>query len=227
MTAGADESLPGEETMLPQGEVKDRFFAYALGIVTNDITAEIPNSHLAEVLPEFAADPTIPFQEIRSIERHRLSSSERLLTTRFERGFDFAFPLRFLGIPLGAVTTSRVLAFHETIIGTESYDNFSGDTLELDRVHEFWVEGGELIIDFRDWVDLLLGRYVEDLEIIGGIVFRHDGTWYALGAGHDPNGVVRVGGYDFKHDRALIPVPDRFSGIMRGIVGRRLSEGRP
>lgn len=223
-TATADESLPGAEAMLAESEVEDRFFAYVLGIIARDITAEIPRSHLSRILSEYDAEGDIPFQQIRSIERNRLTDRERLLAARFMSKFEFPFPYRFLGLPIGSVRTSGYLALSERVVGSASYRNDAGETLRFESVHEFRLAAGKLTIDFRTWIDLILGRFVEDVDALAGLVFRHEGTWYTLVAGRDRRGELRAGGYDFKNDRGLLPVPDRFSGIAERLAQRLAAE---
>mgnify|MGYP006273441977 CR=1 FL=1 len=229
LTAGSilgQASLPGPEAMLSEAEVRSRFFAYSLGLVVHDITAYIPRSHLSTLFAEYEASADIPFQEIRGIERRRLSGGERLLTASFERDFDFPLPYTFFGIPLGEVTTTRRVAFRETIVGRAAYRNALGDSVTLEAVHEFRVSAGNLRIDFRQWVDFILGRFVEDLDIIAGLVFRHEGAWYALVGGRDTEGRFRAGGYDFTNDKGLIPVPDKFAGIANRLAKEYAARGK-
>jgi hypothetical protein len=223
---GTQSRLPGEEAMLSEAEVRSRFFAYSLGLVVKDITARIPRSHLSSLFAEYEAVTDIPFQQIRDIERRRVSGRERLLTARFERDFAFPLPYTFFGIPLGEVTTTRFVSLRETIVGRASYRTTLGETVVLESVHEFHVTHGNLRIDFRGWIDLILGRFVEDLDVIAGLIFRHDGAWYALVGGKDTEGRFRAGGYDFTNNKGLIPVPDRFAGIANRLAAEHAARGR-
>jgi hypothetical protein len=211
--AAYERRLPGTEAMLPENQVKDRFFAYVVGLVARDIIADIPDTHLSLVLSEYAADKDIPFQKINRIDRSRVAPRKRELRASFDEPLDFPIPFRILGLRVGSVKTTESVMLTEELVGRASYRNASGEEVTFDSVHRFRMAEGTITVDFRGWIDVILGRFVDDVDVVLGLVFRHDGTWYALLAGESPEGRIHAGGYNFEEDSGMLPVPDRFAGI--------------
>jgi hypothetical protein len=224
--AAYERRLPGTEAMLPESQVKDRFFAYVVGLVARDIVADIPKTHLSLVLSEYAADKDIPFQKISRIDRSRVAARKREFRASFEEPLDFPIPFRILGLRVGSVKTTESVMLTEELVGRASYRNASGEDVTFDSVHRFRMAEGTITVDFRGWIDVILGRFVDDVDVVLGLVFRHDGTWYALLAGESPEGRIHAGGYNFEEDSGMLPVPDRFAGIANRLA-RQLTAPSP
>lgn len=216
--ADPDSALPGREIMPPESVVKDRFFAYIVGLVEEDVQATIPRAHLTEVLPAYAEESEIPFHEIRRLARVKAGDVRRSLMASFDEELAFPLPFTVLGLPVGEVRATPYVSMAEELLGAKSYRNANGEELRFESVHLFRLRHGSVTIDFRDWIDALLGSLVEDVTVRVALVFRHEERWYALVAAEGRNGRIHAGGYDFKADRGLIPVPDRFNGIVNRLA---------
>jgi hypothetical protein len=90
----------------------------------------------------------------------------------------------------------------------------------LEPVYIYDVVSGAVRIDFDPWIDTLLGKAVDDVNVQRALLFRMDGVWYAALMGSGYQGQLVIGYFDLADNRILVPVPARLRA-----VGARLGNG--
>ena len=220
--------MPGSEIMLPESEVRDRFFAYMIGLVQNDICGLVDSCDLASALADFKGKTSVPFERIQSIHRDcgddglsagrggaggRGGASVRDVSIAFFGELKTPVPYDILGYHPGSVQASDTVRFREWHIPRRTIRWTGREALELSDVYIFGIRQGWTVIDIDGWLDVLLGGSLDDTRIITLVLFKHDGDWHGLAAGFGRSGEGRSGVFNFAGNKILFPTPDHFRGL--------------
>ena len=220
--------MPGSEIMLPECEVSDRFFAYLIGLIQNDVCGVVESGDLAAALADFKGKTSVPFERILSIYRDcgddgpspgrggtggRGGISVRDVSIAFLGELKTPVPYDILGYHPGSVQASDTVRFREWHIPRRTIRWSKREPLELTDVYIFGIREGWTVIDIDGWLDVLLGGSLDDTRIITLVLFKHDGDWHGLAAGFGRSGEGRSGVFNFAGNQILFPTPDRFRGL--------------
>ena len=168
------------------------------------------NDHLSsEIDPLVSSGPSRQFASFGAEDSSSRggSADQEGFTIVFFEGLAYPLPFDILGYHPGAIYTSSIVKMRETYY--PSLTIRKGTKLEtvLQPVWIIEVFQGFAFIDFDKWLDSLLGRILDDLRIRTLVLFRFEGTWYALLAGLGHNDRIISGMYDLKKNKIVISGP--------------------
>jgi hypothetical protein len=215
------ENMPGSEIMLPESEVRDRFFAYMIGLVRADTCGIVDAGDLAGALAGFEGKTSVPFERIASIQRYRdqdgislrRGGNERDVSITFLEELKTPVPYHILGYHPGSVQASEIVRFREWHIPRKTLKWTRREDLDLSDIYVFGIYEGWTIIDIDGWLDVLLGGSLDDTRIVTLVLFKHNGDWHGLAAGFGRSGEGRSGVFNFSRNKILFPTPEEFRGI--------------
>ena len=201
---------PGRELILPSTEVKDTFFAWLVGVVDAARDASIDNEGLRAVLTEFHSTIALPFDRISVVHHEAPTPYTRgSLGVEFDREIDVPVPFSLLWYHPGALRATRVVRFEERRFS--SVPLASGPAAE--PVYSFRIAEGAMTIDVDTWLDVLLGRIVDDLSIRIVAIARWRGAWRGLigGTGRGNRRIIAV--FDLTRNTITFPVPSELTRL--------------
>jgi hypothetical protein len=204
-----EERIPGPEVLLPEADVRDRFFSYLIGLIESDVCGMLDAKQIGGVLKEYSGRTSIPFETVRYIERQcKDGGNPREVTIEFTGPLHTPVPYSILGYHPGSVRAPRQVRFLEWEIPSKTIRWGRGQTTVLSDIYVFGVCEGWAVVDIHTWVDKLLAGLLDDTRVIVMVLFRYQGAWHGLAAGYDPDGHGRSGVFNFSENRILFPTPE-------------------
>jgi hypothetical protein len=198
---------PGREVSLPSSEVKDAFFAYLLGLIVRDGEAEIEGGFLRGILIEYKDALSIPLERIERISLRRdPAGGGNRMEVSFRGDVDIPIPFSFLGYHPGTIHASRLLTFREPRPDQRAPPSAV-------PAFEFRLSEGEASVDVDEWLDVLLGDYLDDIELRRIVVFRYEGEWIGLLSGLGYKRQPIAGYFSFPKNHIVFPVPDALAEL--------------
>jgi hypothetical protein len=203
--------LPGSEIILPEEDVKDRFFAYMIGLAEADAYGNLTADDFSNALREFAGETRVPFELITSIERRRPErGGPTLVSISFLEKLKTPVPYSILGYHPGSVVADTTVRLYEYYLPVKSIWVSRDVNIRLTQVHVFAIYEGYVVVDIDAWVDKLLGGHLDDTWLTVLALFKYEGVWHGLAAGYGPSGEGRSGVFNFQTNEILFPTPERF-----------------
>jgi hypothetical protein len=200
---------PGRELFLPASEVKDTFFAWLVGVVDAGRDAELDNAALRDVLTEFRSSIALPFDRI-SLVRHNAPRPDGYgsLGILFDGGIDIPVPFSLLWYHPGSLRSTQVIRFDE-----RRFASLPTASSPAEPVYSFRLVEGAMAIDIDKWVDVLLGRIVDDLSIRIVALARWRGAWRCLlgGTGREDRRIIAA--FDLARNTITFPVPHELTRL--------------
>jgi len=205
------EITPPRSVALPESQVKDVFFSYVVGVLLQGLDLDVSGATLLEMFPEFAdGSGQLPFRKIDHVTKVPGSTSDSAqITLTFTEDVKYPVPVDILGYHPGTVIFSKTIEF------TETARPASGD---LSVVREIRVRSGTVGIDFDQWLDTLLGGWVDDVDARVLAVVRFQDRWYGLLGGDTPNGRWITGVYDLESSRIVVRPPIELRELGRSLA---------
>jgi hypothetical protein len=201
---------PGRELILPPSEIRDTFFAWLVGVVDAGRDVSVDNAWLRGVLTEFRSTIALPFDRISEVRHIAPAVDERgSLEIVFDGEIDIPVPFSLLWYRPGSLRASRVVRFEERRFSSVPL----ADGSTASPVYSFRIAEGAMLIDVDEWIDVLLGRIVDDLAIRIVAVARWRGTWRCLIAGTGREGRRIVAAFDLARNAISFPVPSELSRL--------------
>jgi hypothetical protein len=201
---------PGRELILPASVVKDTFFAWLVGLVDAGRDASIDNAGLRDVLTEFRSTIALPFDRI-AVVRHAAPRPEARgsLGVDFDGELDIPVPFSLLSYHPGSLRATRAVRFDERRFA--SLPLAGGGAAE--PVYSFRIAEGSMAIDVDAWLDVLLGRIVDDLSIRIIALARWRGTRRCLvgGTGREDRRIIAA--FDLARNTITFPVPSELTRL--------------
>jgi hypothetical protein len=209
---GAD-NAPPRSVALPESEIQDVFFSYIVGVLIEDSPLDVTGETLLSMFPEFSdGSGKVPFHQIRRVLREpHAGNGPSIITLSFDRRIEYPVPVDILGYHPGTVFFSESVGFAESPLAVPDP--------EFSAVFEVRVRSGELGIDFDQWLDTLLGGWVDDVSARVLSVVRYQDHWYGLLGGETPRGGWITGVYDLRESRIVVRPPQSLREL-----GRQLGE---
>jgi hypothetical protein len=205
----AGDLLPGSEVVLPEEEVKDRFFAYLIGLAEADAYGKLSTNDIGTALGKFSGRTRVPFELITGIERRRGEpGGPGVVTISFLEQLKTPVPYSILGYHPGSVWADTVVTFYEWFVPKKSIWVGEGSRITLTQIHVFGTAEGWAVVDIDAWVDKLLGGRLDDTWLVVMSLFKYEDVWYGIAAGYGPGGEGRSGVFNFKTNNILFPTPD-------------------
>ena len=202
----AEPLFPGREVAKTTSEVRDSFLGYFVGIVDSDSTGHADAAYLHEVLPEFQSFLSLPFEYIRDVSRWGDDSSA-IVTLVFRGAVSIPIPFRVLWDTPGSISASERVVLRETRLRASTVGGEGSGRITFAPFYLFDLTEGDFFIDFDPWIDVLLGRAVDDVHVVRVLLFGFNGKWYGALMGKGYERQLVVGYFDFTDNRILIPVP--------------------
>ncbi len=200
---------PGRELILPSSEVKDTFFAWLVGVVDAGRDAELDNAELRDVLTEFRSSIALPFDRI-SLVRHEAPRTDGYgsLGILFDGDVDIPVPFSLLWYHPGSLRSTRAVRFDERRFGS-----LPTASSPAGPVYSFRLVEGAMVIDIDEWVDVLLGRAVDDVSIRIVAIARWRGSWRCLlgGTGREDRRIIAA--FDLARNVITFPVPSELTRL--------------
>jgi hypothetical protein len=210
----AHDLLPGSEIILPEEEVKDRFFAYLIGLAEADAYGALGTEDIANALGDFSGKTRVPFELITGIERRRGEPGKpSVVTISFLETLKTPVPYSILGYHPGSVWADTLVTFYEWYLPKKSIWAGEGSRITLTKIHVFGTAEGWAVVDIDAWVDKLLGGRLDDTWLIVMALFKYEEAWHGIAAGYGPGGEGRSGVFNFKTNKILFPTPDELKTL--------------
>jgi hypothetical protein len=213
-------TLPGREVSLPSSEVKDTFFAYALGIIGSGAELEIDNEQMRSMFVEFKTALGVPFDMISRFSQHAdPQTGERRITLEFARGVVIPVPFAILWYHPGSIITSQRVGF-DVHRSTWTDPGAGADAAPPPvPVYDLALEDGGILVDIDDWLEVLFSAHLEDTFIQHIVFLKWDGDWIGMleGTGRR-TGRVKRAYFDFTKNAILFPPPDSLEQAGRSFV---------
>jgi hypothetical protein len=197
--------------MLPEDEVKDRFFAYLIGLAEGEAYGRLLNEDLNEALREFAGKTRVPFRLISDIQRIQGNPGKpNVVSISFLEMLKTPVPYSILGYHPGSVVADTTVTFFEYYLPRKSVWLARDSRVTLAQVHVFAIYEGWVVVDIDAWVDKILGGRLDDTWLTVLCLFKYEGDWHGIAAGYGPSGEGRSGVFNFKTNKILFPTPEQF-----------------
>jgi hypothetical protein len=206
---------PGREVSLPQGEVRDTFFAYVLGIITAGLEVEVDNAQMREILTEFKSTLAVPFDLIDRVTQHTdQETGARTIGLEFTRDVVIPIPFALLWYHPGTIQSEKDLVWQ---VNRAVFNAGTGEGLVT--VFDLVLWKGSVQVNIDDWLEALFSASLEDTWIHHIIFFRWKGDWIGLleGAGRRTGRVLRAY-FDFTKNTIMFPPPADLEKAGRALV---------
>jgi hypothetical protein len=223
------EDMPGREVRLPENEVRDRFFAYMIGLIQIDTCGVVDAEDLMSVLEDSKGKTSVPFERIHDIRREcgkgetgdknigrggsRSMFDTREVSITFHGELKTPVPYSILGYHPGSVQASPTVRFREWYLRRRVFMLSRTELVELKDIYVFGIFEGWTVIDIDGWLDSLLGGSLDDTRIITLVLFKYEGDWHGLAAGFGHSNEGRSGVFNFPENKILFPTPPEFRGL--------------
>jgi hypothetical protein len=209
---------PGREVSLPPSEVKDTFFAYALGIIGSGAEFEIDNEQMRGIFVEFTTALGVPFDLISRFSQHTdPQSAECRITLEFARNVVIPVPFSLLFYHPGSISATRRVGFD--VHRSTATDPGEGADAPPLPVYDLSLSDGSIFVDIDDWLEALFSASLEDAWIRHFVFFRWHRDWVGMlaGSGHTTRRVLRAY-FDFTRNTIVFPVPKSLDSEGRELV---------
>ncbi len=213
--AASSAAIPGREISMPPDQVKDSFFAYAIGILVAGLDVEMTNQDLKNVLTEFKTYVNLPFDLIESVKSTGDASTGKMdFSIDFTADVRIPIPFSFLGYHPGSILATRQIDFVE-------YRPSPQASAPATQMYVLRLSIGLVTVDVDDWLVFLFPRVVDDLYVELLAIFRYKDTWYGLLSGIGRKGEQLREYFDFTRNKIIFPIPKDLDQI-----GAAVAEGR-
>ncbi len=201
---------PGREIALPADQVKDSFFAYAIGVIVAGVEVNLDNADLRDILTEFKSSLKLPFDLIDRVRQYPVDDPQGLeFSILFTSSVKIPIPFSFLGYHPGSILASPEIRFTEA--KSESFR--APGASPADSVYVLRLNTGLVVVDVDDWLEALLPTIIDDLFVDLFAIFPFEGTWYCLLAGTGRRGEPIREYFDFTHNRIIFPIPGDLAAV--------------
>jgi hypothetical protein len=228
--------LPDALPMAP--DVKDPVFAILVGLLRADLHGVLTREHLEHQLARDGRESLLPYRRLHELRRTggeegALGRPTATVEAQFEGPLVFPIPYRILWYHPGKIRAAATIVFREWSFGSVNLPFDPATPIELEEVHLFGLERGELMVDIDGWLDFILGSALDDTEVSGVVMFREEGRDYGMAIGRNNKGESRSGVFDLAEDKIVFPVPAEMKLVARNmrrrleaLMGDRPGEGR-
>jgi hypothetical protein len=229
----------GLPIMLPYvDDVKDPIFSILIGLVENDLYGTLTRERLGMQLDRMRKTSKLPYQSVREVTRLPAGDDRAAneISVTFEEELSLPIPYSILGYNPGSFRASEHCLFREWRLGTVTLQHSTrrGEEIEmvpvvLENVYLFGLESGRVTLDIDGWLDRMMGGSLDDTEIVGLMLCRHEGKWIGVAMGYNEDRRGRSGALDFREDKVVFPSPDEMKTVgrtMRGRVESLLAQAR-
>lgn len=202
---------PGREASLPPDQIKDTFFAYVLGIITAGLEVDVDNAGMRAILTEFKSSLQLPFELVERVTQHLdTRTEERAIGLDFQSDVSIPIPFALLFYHPGSITASSRLV----LLVTRSVYMDPGANGVIAPVFDLLLVRGSVRVDIDNWLEVLLGAFLEDFGVRHIVFFTWHGDWIGLleGTGRRTGRVLR-GYFNFTKNRIVFPTPGALENV--------------
>src|SRR5215468_9697685 len=215
--------LPDPLPMAP--DVKDPVFATLVALLRSDLHGVLTREHLERQLARSGRETLLPYQHLHELRRTggeegALGRPTATVEIQLEGPLVFPIPYRILWYHPGKVRASTTSVFREWSFGSVNLPFDPAIPIELEEVHLFGLERGDLFVDIDGWLDFILGSALDDTDVTGIVLFRQGGRDYGMAIGHNAKGESRSGVFDLAEDKIIFPVPAEMKLVARNMRRR-------
>ena len=202
----AQDRLPGREICLPSDEIKDPFLSFVVGVVRTDTEFELDSLYLTELFGEYAGASAIPFEEIEKVSRRRSGISGRdQLSIDFKAPISYPIPFSILGYHPGSMLTSQELVLRA--VDALAFPSAFTEAFGQSGAYVYEISQGFVFFDLDRWLDILLGKLLDDILLRAVIILTYRGDWHGLLSGYSNSGRMVSGAFNLRRNRIVFPVP--------------------
>lgn len=217
-------------------DVFDPIFGFFLAVLDLDQFGEVDAAFL-DSLAIAEGGSKVPYQNITSMGRAEVEGADALVQIRLDGDFETPIPFSILGYRPGSLRASGYLEMVHWSMGDRTFLVAPGDgddgeepaSITVEASQLFVLSDGSMVMDIDGWLDRLMRGRLDDVELSGFYVFRHEGRRIGLGFGYNPKGKGRTGAFDFTQNESIFPASSAFLGIgrqVRAIAEQRLERWR-
>jgi hypothetical protein len=227
MANAAPRETPAElpDPLPMASDVKDPVFAVLVGLLRSDLHGVLTREQLERQLAKGGRETLLPYQHLHELRRTdaeegALGRPTATVEVEFEGPLVFPIPYRILWYHPGKIRASATCVFREWSFGSVNLPFDPATPIELEEVHLFGLERGDLAVDIDGWLDFILGSALDDTEVSGVVIFREGGRDYGMAIGHNNKGESRSGVFDLAEDKIVFPVPAEMKLVARNMRRR-------
>ena len=216
------------DTLEPAAGVRDPVFAILAGLVSTGCYGTMTEERLERELHRLGTKTNLPYRSVVAVTRLPVQAGyTSRVTVSFDGPLDLPVPYSILGYHPGSFTASEVCNFREWEFPGMQLVETSGTgkdsrtrTIQLEEVHLFALETGEIWIDIDALIDKLLGGAIDDTRVTALVLCKYKGEWLGIATGYGRDQEGRSGILSLKEDKILFPTPDELKGVGRQLRGK-------
>jgi hypothetical protein len=211
-SAGGGERVPA--TVRLADDVQDPLFALLAGLIDADVFGSVDGAFIDSVMTK-EGGTSLPYHLIASLQREPGKAHRHaVVRVRFHDEFEVPVPYSILGYHPGDMSSDRSLVLWEWILGDRSFRVPTSEdpdrTVHVEDLHLFGIEAGHVDLDVDWWLDKLMGKKLDDVDVTGFLLFRREGARYGVAFGYTESGRGRSGVFDLGSDEILFPAPREY-----------------
>lgn len=215
---------PRPATVRLADDVQDPLFALLAALIDENVFGGLEGAFLDSVMTA-EGGTSLPYRLVESLQRepgdaHR----DAIVRVRFRGEFKVPVPYSILGYHPGDMSSEQELTLSEWVLGHHTFAIPTQDdpsrTVAVEDLHLFGIEVGRVDLDVDWWLDKLMGKKLDDVDVTGFLVFRRDGVRYGLAFGYAEGGRGRTGVFDLGADEIVFPAPRDFLVMGRSMRAR-------
>lgn len=205
-------------------DVGDPVFALLAGLLDDNVFGRLEPAVVDSVVMS-RGESKLPHRSMQWLTRAPAPGRRRAtLSLRVEEDFKVPVPYSILGYNPGSLTTSEDLELWEWSLGDTPFqwtdEEGTSQRFTAEDATLFGLVSGTVRMDVDWWLDKLLGSRLDDVELVGFLLFHRDGTRYAVAFGYNPGGSGRTGVFDLTRDEIVFPAPKPYLHVGRTMRAR-------
>jgi len=215
---------PEPATARLASDVGDPVFALLAGLLDDNVYGRLDPAFVDSVVVVHG-ETKLPHRSMRWLTRDPSPARRRAtLGLLVEEGFKVPVPYSILGYNPGSLSTSEEMELWEWALGDLPFRwiDDEGQTREFTARNAtlFGLARGEVRMDVDWWLDKLLGSRLDDVDLVGFLLFHRDDVRYAVAFGYNPDRSGRTGVFDLTHDEIVFPAPRAYLNVGRTMRAR-------
>jgi len=209
-------ALPVSASSMPQPvwDTPEPFLAFMLGAVDSDWEGRVTGKQVREAIHRLERRSSLPINGLLALSRRsRETQSQAQWIITFDGKQHLPVPYSLLGYRPGHIKVSEALVLDEWTLGDFVFPwgpKNKPIQVVLRDVTLWAINPGTLFMDIDGWLDLLLGKTVDDTHIVGLALFRYEGERYAVALGYNREGEGASGMIHLRKNMLMFPYPGRF-----------------
>lgn len=203
-------------------DVRDPIFALLAALLDAGAYGSLEPATIDSVA-RAAGGSRLPYGHLESMERDPQGRDRSVLRMRFDDDLKLSVPYSILGYNPGSLRSSRDLRLQHWRLRTFALRWKDGDDwrqLRLRDVELFALREGGVSLDVDWWIDKLFGSGLDDTDLVGFAILRHENRRLVVAFGYNKSGDGRSGVFDLTEDEVRFPAPKELLRLGRELRAR-------